>query len=287
MGAVYKKELKTYFSTMTGYIFIAFMLLMCGIFYTIYNIKNLSPNFEYSLDSISYIFLLIVPILTMKSIADEKAQKTDQLLLSLPVSISKIIIGKYLALLTVFTIPVVIMCFYPLILSLFGNVNYATTYGSILGFFLFGASLLAIGLFISSITESQIIAAVLCFGILLLAYSMGAISLLIPTTAIASLIAFTIVSVIFGIIVYLTTKNMAVGLTTGVLSQAAVIVLYLIDSSKFEGSFSKVLDCFKISTMYQGFTAGLFDLTAIVYYVSVTALFIFFGIRSLEKKRWN
>ena len=159
MGAFYKKEFRSYFTNMTGYIFLGFLLLMTGIFYTAINLKQTHPQFEYVISNISFVFLLIVPILTMRSIAEEKHLKTDQLLYSLPVPVSKIVISKYLAMVSVFFVSVAVMALYPLILLIFGNVNLLSSYSALAGFAFLGAALIAIGLFMSSLTESQLISA--------------------------------------------------------------------------------------------------------------------------------
>ncbi|MDF2950626.1 MAG: putative rane protein, partial [Anaerocolumna sp.] len=117
MLAIYKKELKSYFTSMTGYVFIAFFLIIIGIFFVIYNLLNQLANFEYVLSDVSFIFVILVPILTMRLMAEEKKQKTDQLLLTSPVPVSHIILGKFLAVITVYFISIAIISFYPLIAS--------------------------------------------------------------------------------------------------------------------------------------------------------------------------
>ena len=152
MLAVYKKELKQYFTSMLGFVFIAFFLVITGLYFMIFCLMNQMANFSYVMNGIQFLFVLSVPILTMKIIADENRQKTDQLLYTAPVSISKIIVGKYLALVSMFGIAILIVCLYPLLLSTFGTVDFAIAYGSIFGFFLMGSAYIAIGLFISSLT---------------------------------------------------------------------------------------------------------------------------------------
>ena len=167
MKAVFRHELSSYFTGLSGCVFGAFLLLFAGIYTMAYNIRAAVSNFEYVLSSMSFIFLIIVPILTMRVFAEEKRQKTDQLLYSLPLTMTEVVIGKYLAMLVVFLIPLCIIGIYPAVLSHFGKVNLAAAYGAIVGFFFLGAALLAVGAFISSVTESQGVAAGLCFAALL------------------------------------------------------------------------------------------------------------------------
>ena len=175
MTAIYKRELKSYLTSMVGYLFIFFILVLTGIYFSAYQLSAAYPKFEYTLSAITFAFLIGVPILTMRVLAEERKQKTDQLLLTAPVSVEKIVLGKYFALVTIFAIPMLIMCLYPLLMTKFGTVSLGAAYTAILGFFLLGCANLAIGVFISSLTESQVIAAVLTFVILFAFYMMNGI----------------------------------------------------------------------------------------------------------------
>ncbi len=175
MIAIYKRELFSYFRNMTGPIFAAVNLLFLGIYFTAYHLSFGYPYIAYTVQSSLFIFLMVTPILTMKSLAEERRQKTDQLLLTAPVSIGKIVVGKYLAMLTVFMIPVALVCLYPLFLSHYGSVPMAEAYVAILGYLIFGMACIAVGTFVSSLTDNLIIAAVGTFAILLLGYLMQGI----------------------------------------------------------------------------------------------------------------
>lgn len=287
MFAIYKKELKNYFINMTGYIFIGFILAITGIFTTLINLISTYPSFENVLSNITIVFLLIVPILTMRSVAEERHSKTDQLLYSLPVSVTQIVLAKYLAMFTVFLIPVSIIGLYPLILSIFGTVYLGTAYGALLGFTLLGAALIAIGMFMSSLTESQVIAAVTSFGVIFAMYLMSAIASLIPAGAMASLIAFAVVVLIFAAIVYSLTKNSTVAGITAAAGAFILAGIYFINSSIFDGLFANVLNWLSVFDRFSAFTTGLFDLTSVVYYVSLIVLFVFATVQSVEKRRWS
>ncbi len=182
MFAIYKKELKSYFRSFIGFLFIAVTLFFLGLYFSVYNLINRYPYFAYVVSAVSFVFLISVPILTMRVLAEEKKSKTDQLILTAPVSVAGIVVGKFLALLTIFLIPVVIICFYPLLMSQFGSVPMSEAYLAILAYFLYGMTAIAIGLLISSVTESQVIAAVLGFAVLFLGYMMSALTNLISTT---------------------------------------------------------------------------------------------------------
>lgn len=182
MTAIYKRELKSCFHSFIGFLFIAVNLFFLGLYFTVYNLIYGYPYFSYAINSVLFLFFISIPVLTMRILAEERKQKTDQLILTAPVSVGAVVMGKFLALATVFAVPVAVICLYPLILSAYGSVPLSETYIAILAFFLYGLACIAIGLFISSLTESQVIAAVLSFGILFLGYMMSSICSLISTT---------------------------------------------------------------------------------------------------------
>ncbi|MDD3840544.1 MAG: ABC-2 transporter permease [Clostridia bacterium] len=168
MWAVYKRELMEYYLTPIGYIFMGFFLIVSGYFFSVTNLLQANPFFNNVLSSITFIFLFIVPILTMRLIAEESKNNTDQLLITSPLKIGWIVISKYLAALTVFTLTILITMIYPFILSIYGEIAWAEIWGGYLGFFLLGGCFISVGLLISSLTENQIIAAVVTFCVSLL-----------------------------------------------------------------------------------------------------------------------
>lgn len=287
MSAVFKKEFKSYFINMSGYVFMAFLLLFAGIYVTAINLKGTYAAFEYTLSSMSLVFLFVIPILTMRSIAEERHSRTDQLLYSLPLQVSDIVLGKFFAMLAVLLIPVAIMSVYPLILSMFGVINYAASYGALLAFFLLGAALIAICMFMSALTESQIIAAVLSFGVLLAAYLMSGIATLIPRTAVASFLCLIVVSLLLAAAVWGLTRNPVIALITAAVCILPLSALYYFNSALFVGLFQKVLDVVSLFTRFENFIYGIFDVGAIVYYLSVTVFFLFLTAQSVEKRRWS
>lgn len=286
MSAVYKRELKSYFCGMTGAVFMAFLLLMSGIYTTALCLSGGYPGFEVVLSAVLFVFLLVIPIITMRSISEDMHTRTDQLLYALPLPLSSVVLAKYLAMTTVLAIPTGVMCLYPVILSFYGEVNYAAAYGALLGFFLLGCALIAIGMFLSSLTESQVIAAVLTFAAFILMYLMNGLSTLIPVTAPASLIAYLVCACAAAFILYALTKNKTVSAAVGGVLALGIAAAYLIRSSAFEGSIQKLLSALAFFDRFTNFANGIFDVTALVYYLSVAALFVFFTVQSMEKRRW-
>lgn len=287
MRAIYRRELASYFKSMIGYVFMFFIFLIVGIYFTAYNLSYAYPSMSVTLNSITFIFLIVIPILTMRVLSEERRQKTDQLLLTAPVSITKIVCGKFFALLTVYLIPMLVICLYPLIMRRFGTISYAQNYTAILGFFLLGASNIAIGLFISSLTENQIVSAVLTFVVMFVCYIMSGIESLISTSKTTALIVLTLFIVVFALLLWFMLKNATVAAFAGIILEALLIILYAVKSSLFEGMITKILEAFNVSSHFQLFIDGTFDLTAILYFVSVIFVFVFLTMQSMQKRRWS
>ena len=287
MLAIYKKELKSYLTSMQGYVFMAFIMLVLGIYFTAYNLNYASPDFGTTLNSVTFVFLIITPILTMRLLAEEKRNKTDQLLFTSPVPIWKIVFGKYLGMVTIYLIPVVITLFYPLILAKYGTVSYPMTLTAIVGFFFLGCANIAVGLFLSSITESQVIAAVLTFVVLFCSFVMNGIESFFSQTAMASMLAFAVLAVLIAMVVYQMTKDNILTGITGVVLLGAVVIIYIVKSSLYEGAIQKLLDLLAIANHFDNFVGGILDFSGIVYMLSVICIFIFLTVQSIQKRRWS
>lgn len=175
MIAIFKREFMSFFHSFTGWLFLAVTILITGVYFTAYNMFYGDPNISGILASVIFLFIITIPILTMGTLAEDRKYKTDQLILTAPVTVLKIVLGKYMALLAVFAIPVIVIGVIPIVMSAFGTFQMGVSYTALLGFFLYGALALAIGLFLSSLTESFIIAAVAAFVVLFLGYIMSGI----------------------------------------------------------------------------------------------------------------
>lgn len=287
MSAVFSHELKTYFHSLTAYVFGAFLLIFTGIGALMYNINAAVSNFEYVLEFCSIVFVVIVPILTMRVIAEERKQKTDQLLYSLPITTTQVILGKYLALLVVYAIPLCIISFYPLLFRRYGEVYLLTAYGSILAFFIMGAALIALGVFISSLTENQGFAAGIGIAVILLNYFSVTLSEYVSSTAYSSLIALFVIAVLLAIVIQKLTKNDRLGYGVGAVLIAGLMITYFVDMDKLEGLLPDIMTKLSLFKQFSVFVNGIFDLTAIVYFLSVIVFFLFLSVQSLEKRRYN
>ena len=287
MIAVWKHELKNYFHSLTAYIFGAFLLAFIGLGALRYNIQAAVSNFEFVLSYGCLIFVVIVPILTMRVIAEERRQKTDQLLYSLPITTVQVVLGKYLALLVVYAVPLCLISLYPLIFSQYGDVYLPTSYGSILAFLVLGAALIALGMFLSSLTDNQGFAAGIGIAVILFNYYSVSLSEYVSSTAFGSMVAICVlILALWGIIRYLT-KNETLAYGVSFLLLAVTVVAYQMDAASFEGLLPKIMTQLSLFERFYVFVNGVFEMTAIVYDAAGIVFFLFLSVQSLEKRRYN
>ena len=287
MTAVFRHEMRLYFSGLMAYVYGAFSLCFVGIYMMYYNLNYAYANFEYALAGASFAFIIMIPIVTMRIIAEEKKQKTDQLLYSLPISTTQIVVGKYLAALLTSVIPMIIVIAYPLMLQNYGNLYLPTSYGALFGYIMLAASLLAIGIFISSVTESQPMAAGICFAAMLLNYYMVTLAEYATSSAYGSLAAILILEFILAALMNHMTRNDILSQCLGAAAMLVTVVLYLYRSEWFEGLFPKILENISVYERFYEFVDGIFDYTHVVYFISVIIFFLFLTVQSLEKRRYN
>lgn len=288
MISIYKKELRSYFTGLTGYVSIALILVLTGIFIRVVAFEAKYTFIQNVLPSAAIILLLAIPIVTMSSFAGERAQKTDSLLYSLPLSTSQIVIGKYLSMMTVFAVPVAIISLVPAILSMYGKVDWFAVYTSIGMFFLLIAAMTGICMFMSSLCESQVIAAVLGSGALIVCYFAAILTSVIPKTNTAAFISFLVLSALVGLIAYAFTKNLYVALTVGAILMAVVSVVYMNDKSFFLEIFRRTVDLFALFDRFAtSVSSKVFDVKTAVYYLSVAIFFNVLTVQTVERRRYN
>ena len=287
MIAVFKHELRSYFHSLTAYLFIAFMLLFVGIGAMLYNIQSAVANFEYVLEFVCIGLVVIIPVLTMRVISEEKKQKTDQLLYSLPLKTGEIVLGKYSALLVIFLIPVAIIAAYPLIFAQYGEVYLPTSYGSLLAFFFLGAALIAIGTFVSSLTENQGFAAGISIPVLLFNYYSVKLADYMSSTALGSAIGLTVLIAAVAWIIRNLTRNGALAWGIGAAGIAGILALSRFNSEALEGLLPDIMSKLSLFERFYVFVDGVFDITSLVFFTTVIIFFLFLSIQSMEKRRYN
>ncbi len=233
MLAIFKREVRAYFYSPIAYVLIGFFIVLSSIFFLLGNLGYQSADFNSNLSTMGFLLLFIVPILTMRSIAEDRKNGTEVLLVTSPVGLSGIVVGKYLAAFFVFLVMTVITFIYPIILFIFGSPALPALVGGYVGFILLGAAFISVGVFVSSLTENQVVAAVASFVFLLV---------------------------------------------TWIIQPLAGYV---------GGIGAKVLNWFSLTSRYDNFNRGIFELDPVVYYISFVAVFLFLTIRVMEKRRWS
>ena len=289
MIAIYKRELKSYFTSMIGYVFLAFMVLVVSIYFMAYNLYQGYPYTAYALYTSQFCFLIAIPILTMRSMAEDRKTKTDQLLLTAPLTTTSIVLGKYLAMVTVLGIACLIYCLYPLVIFIFGD-SYALVadYVAIFTFFLMGCVYIGVGLFISSLCESQIIAVVVTFGVCFLMYMWPSLVDFLPTASYANLWMLAIIIVVIGLVIYVLSKNY---IMAGIICVGGIVVsclVYHFNSDLFDSLITNALGAFSITeTFYNVAVNQVFDLSGILMYLALIVLTLFLTVQCMQRRRWN
>lgn len=288
MVAVYKRELRAYVNNVYGWLFMAVLLLFVGFTMFVDNLVSLLPNIEYALLDAQYVLLLMIPVLCMRSMAEDRRSKTDMFYLSLPLKTSSVVLGKYLALLTVYAVPCLVICLYPVVLGFFGTVNYISAYVSILFFFLTGAALIAVCQFLSALTDNLVVAAVLGVAASAVLFFLPLLAGVIPTTAIASFIGLVVLALLTAGVAFLTTHNLNVTAITGAVLIVPVSVLYVLMREKFEGLLPNILGRISPFLHFQEVSGyGIFSVCSLILMLSYPLFFVFLTVQAADKKRWD
>lgn len=288
MLAICKRELKSYFHSMTGCVFIAFLVMFTGIYFMAYNLNAGYPYFSYTLSGSLIVFLVGIPLLTMRSFSEERKTKTDQLLLTASVSLTKVVLGKYFAMVTVLAVPNVIFCLFPLLIKLQGTAYLLVDYSSIAVFFLLGCVYLAIGMFMSSLTESQIIAFISTFGILLLLYLWDGILSFLPGSALSGMIGILLILTLIVVYIYHMTKNWMLAAGIEAVGIAAALIVYFVKSSLYENLLTKLLGRLALADVFMNISSSnIVDVSGLLLYVSILIIFVFLTIQTIQKRRWS
>lgn len=287
MLAVFRHELSGFFHSLSAYVFGAFLLVFVGVGAMFYNIQAAVANFEYVLSFVSIVLVIIVPLLTMRVIAEERRQKTDQLLYSLPISTTEIVMGKFLALNVIFLIPMVLVSFYPIIFSQFGQVYLLTSYGALIAFYFMGSALMAVGMFLSSITENQGFAAGMGVAVILFNYYSVSLAEYVSSSALSSSIALCVIFLLLGGVIYHITRNENLAYAMTLIPMALTCITAFFYTEKMEGLLPGIFEKLSLFSRFDSFVNGVFDLSGIVFFLSVMVFFLFLTVQSLEKRRYN
>ena len=289
MKAILMKELRTYFKNPLGYVFIGMMLIILGFYYSFYTMYYQYADYYHVLNAGSSLIIFVVPVLTMRIMSEEAKNKTDQLLLTAPIKTSGIVLGKFFAAAIIFCIVLVISMLQPLVtvFGFDGVMSAAMTMGGYLGFFLLGLSFIAIGMFISSLTENQLIAAVVTIGVFTMLMLTEGIHQTFPTSKFFSLAVLLVLLAIVLLIIYRSIRDIMV---TGIVGAGALVLIgatFFIWPTAYEGLIGTIMESLSIFERYADIFSGVFDFGHIVFFVSLTVFFLFLTYQVVEKKRWS
>lgn len=287
MTAIFKREFRSYFTGMVGYAVAAVSLFFLGLYFTNRNLLYQSSDFAGVLYTTTLILLFLLPAVSMRSFAEERRARTDQLLLTSPVSIPAIVAGKFLAQLAVFCVPLTAAAVMPLILTAFGKVSLISAYAALLGYILLGGACLAVGTFISCLTENQIVAYLASFVVLLIAYLMNGIKTMFTSGNILAFVVFALVLLAASAAVGVVCKNILAGGAVLAVGAAALFGLFILRPAWLLSAFDAVLTALALFAPYAEIIGGSFSLPVILYYLSVIGVFLFFTGQTLERRRWN
>jgi ABC-2 type transport system permease protein len=287
MIAILKREIKSYFLTPIGYIYMGFFLLVTGVFYTFGNLLSRSPQFAGFLGNVLFIYLFAIPLLTMRLFSEEKRQKTDQLLLTSPISIPAIVLGKFFAAFSLYILTLVVTVFYVVVIAVYGDLAVWETVGSYIGFIFLGASYISVGVFVSAGTENQFTAALVGFFSLLLIWIIDPIVNIVPSDVLSGVIFAGLIALAAGLFLYLNIKNLYLGIGVVIVGALIITALYFFKRNIFSGLIQNTLSWFSLNQRYSNFSLGILKIESLFYYTSFSGLFLFLTVRLIEKRRWN
>jgi ABC-2 type transport system permease protein len=286
MGAVFLRELRSYFQAMTGFIFLGLFLLFAGLLFVLGNLMANSSDLRNTLTSLTFILIVAVPILTMRLLSEETRQKTDQLLLTCPVSITGIVMGKFLAALTLFAAALAVTGIFAVMADMAGLVVPSELACAYLGVFLLGASFIAVGLFVSSLTENPVGAAFLTFGVIVFFWILDWLIQALPRDRVAGLVFLGLASLLLAVFVATSTRNWWIALAVGAVALGAIALVWGLKPSLFDGLLVRVMLWFSLIARYGNFSRGVLAAGPVVYFVSFSAIFVFLTVRVIDRRRW-
>lgn len=289
MKAIYLKEVKSFFNSVLGYAYCAVLIILIGIYFLANNLSGGYPYFSYALANASAMMMMVMPLLTMRSFSEEMKSRTDQMLLTNPITVTQIVMGKFFAYTSVYAVPLLVSCICPLIIKVYGESSgLLVDYVTIFFMLVYGLIFIAIGLFISSMTENQIVSAIISFASVFLIVMWSGLLDFIPSTVMAIFIALLIIFAVICAILYAVTKS---GMITGIVAGAGFCALLILNFAKqsiltsLYNSISEIMDF--TTPITNAAYYNIFDVAGLVKYITVIFIFIMLTIQGINKRRWN
>ncbi len=257
IGAIFRRDLAAYFKSPVGYIILAVFAIIFGVMFASEMLFGGQSDLGANLLFMQFMLIIIIPIITMRGFTEDRKSGTDVLLITSPASIFEVVIGKYLASFTLLLIMTSSTLIHMMFTLGFGGTADAKTAGAYIGFIFIGAAYLSIGLFASSLTENQLISFITTFGIIL------------------GLMLLSLIASLLG------------SMTTTLLSKVNIFDLTDLQIDSISKKMVEIINWPNPSTKLDNFSSGIFELTPIVYFISIISIFIFLTVRMIEKRRWT
>ncbi len=287
MLAVYEKELKAYFRSSIGPIFIGLFLLASTLLFVFGFLMQGYVMYTQYLYYLNLVFMLTVPVLTMRTISEERKTKTDQLLLTSPLKASDIVIGKYLAAVTILLITLVIHSIDAIVISFFAtNMDAISVFVAYFGLFIVGCAYIAVGIFVSSTTTNQVISAIVTFAVLALIYGVQLLSTSVVSSTTSGIIACAVVAVLIALLLYTTTKNKIVAICTLIVEACLIGFIALLNINIYSGLLNTLLTWVSLLARFNEYCYGSVSVSSLVYIFSFSFVFVYITIYQVEKRRW-
>jgi len=289
MLAVFKKELRTYFRSPLGYVFIGMMMLIMGFYYSYYTLYYQYADYYHVLNACTSLVLFVIPILTMRILSEERKNRTDQILLTTPIKTTDVVLGKYFAAVVIFLVVILLSTLQPIVTAVVfkGVMSFQMTVGGYLAFLMLGLAFIAIGMFISAMTENQLIAAVITialFSVLMLSEGFYA---LVSTSRYVSLGVLLVLLAAVLFLIYSSIHDILVTVIVGIVGVLGVVVTFFIVPTAFDGLLGKILKSLSIFERYAAMFSGVFAATDVIFFITVAAFFLFLTYQVIERRRWN
>lgn len=289
MFVIIKKEIRAYFTSFTGYIFLAGFLFLLSIFFIDNNLNNFNSDFVQTLALVNtlHIFLIIIPLITMQLFSDEHKFKTDMLLFSSRISISHIVLGKYFGAFILYTIGLFLSISFPIYLSFFGNIDIPVLISIYIGYILMGSAFISICLFISCISKNYVISAIASFVSLYFFFVIDNIAQSMPSDRISSFIFFIFLALIFSYTIYDATRSLIIAIIALIAITISISILFFINPYLFDSALPMALSYISLLRRLGEFGIGILSISNILFYISFSSVFIYLTINTIEKRRWR
>ena len=286
MKSVYKLELRSIFTSFRGWLFLGLTLLLDGVFITFYNLYSNNAGIEYSLELCSLIYMLCVPLLTVCTFAPDRKSGFDKMLFSMVRDTKSILLGKILAVLTVSSVTIILPLFMPIVLSLFGKVNFLSAYIGIFGYALITIATAIVGIFISTVTKGTFKCSAVTYITFIAMYLARVFSSAIPIDSFVSFAGLTVIVIGAAIAVYFVSGSEFFTFGFIACCEAVLLTLRFTIPDVFSSLFENILNVLSVLGAYDGLIMGLFKLSSVVAVLTVIAAMSAFSWISLEKRNY-